>query len=179
MKHLKAKLIACIALACALLVCLNLLYTDAHSAADGHDNATEVAGKLEGIGMSITSLLETNGNVARDVLRQRRSDVDLTVLSMRDAVTREGDAAIKNYESGCVIRKAPDGLVLPEDNDCIPPLEPRMMSHPPFQLAACEPFGDDFGGFWTCQTEASGDDEDAAFMLCLYRRISGAYYYAS
>ena len=44
------------------------------------DNAEKVAVKLEAIGMSVASLLETNGSVAQDYLRQRRNDADLTVV---------------------------------------------------------------------------------------------------
>ena len=182
MKHLKAKLIGCIALACALLVGLDLLYTDVHGVAGRLDNAEEAAVKLEGIGMSVASLLESNGSVAQDYLRQRRNDVDLTALSLRDDVTRDGDAALRTHENGGVVRKGPGGLVLPEDYAAISSFEPLTMTRPPIPLADCAPFEDDAGAFWTSQRDASGDvgvEDDAARALCIYRRIYGAYYYAS
>ena len=110
MKHPKAKLIICIALTCALLLALALLYIGVYGATGEQQNATEVASKLEGIGTSITNLLETNESVVQDYIQQTRNDVNLTAMSLRGVVAREGDAAIRNYGNGCVIRNGPDGL---------------------------------------------------------------------
>ncbi|MER2144037.1 MAG: hypothetical protein ABS888_09570, partial [Eubacteriales bacterium] len=129
MKHPKAKLIICVALACALLLALALLYIGVYGATGEQQNATEVASKLEGIGTSITNLLETNESVVQDYIQQTRNDVNLTAMSLRGVVAREGDAAIRSYENGCVIRNSPDGPILPEDSAPFPMPEPRPMEN--------------------------------------------------
>ena len=182
MKHPKAKLIICVALACALLLALALLYIGVYGATGEQQNATEVASKLEGIGTSITNLLETNESVVQDYIQQTRNDVNLTAMSLRGVVAREGDAAIRSYENGCVIRNSPDGPILPEDSAALPLPEPRPMENPPFQLPASAPFEDDIGAFWASDTNPSGGaegEDDAAYRLCTYKRIDGAYYYLS
>lgn len=180
MKHPKAKLILCAALACALLLGLALLYIGVYGATGERQNTTEVASKLEGIGASITNLLEANERVVQDYIQLARNGVNLTALSLRGVVAREGDAAIRNYGEGCVVRRGPDGLILPEGSASVPPLEPRTMDHPPFQLPECTPFEDDAGAFWTGDPSGEAEGEDgAAYTLCVYRRIDGPYYFVS
>ena len=178
MKHPRAKRIACVALACALLLDLGVAFTGLNGAVQQHSRNMAVASRLEGIGRSIANLLKANEGVAQDCLQQARNSVNLTALSLRGLVEREGDGALGLYDGGCVLRKGAGGAILPEDRASLPLLEPQEMPYPPFLLESDAPFEGELGGFWTYRPDGAGDAGDRAYLLCMYRRIQGAYYFA-
>ena len=177
MKHPIRKCIICLLTMCVALLILALAYYGFDKAGSERSNSRDIAGELEAVTTTVSDLFKAYDECFLDYTELLTNCAKLTVLPLTDVVRRDGDAVIQNFGTACVVRKDGNTLVLPKDRASIPPLTPQEAGTPPARLPACQPFVDDMGAFWSLRPQADGGEEDQEFMLCLYHRIYGQYYY--
>ena len=178
MKHPIRKSIVCLLAMCVAVLLLASAYYGFNNVGGERDNSRDAAGKLEAVTTTVSSLFSAYDECFLNYLNLLTNSAKLTVLPLTDIARQDGDAVIQNFGTACVVRKDGNRLILPEDSASIPPLEPLTGGTPTAAgLAACQPFEDEIGAFWSLRPSDGGSEEEQEFMLCLYHRIYEQYYY--
>ena len=162
MKHTKKTLWAGIAALCLMACALTFGYAWYASISDTRDNDWKTDMKIEGIRLTLSDLAEAQAQADSDFVQQLRDNLALLSIPLQNAVRQEGDAAIRNYVYGCVLRRDGNGFVLPEDTSSLPLLEPQEYENMPFTPEPCKPFEDREGFFWSLLENAPQEDEEDA-----------------
>ena len=173
MNHPTRKLIICLVLSCALVAALWLSYTVMNTVYGVTDDQ-EAEMKIEGFMLTLSNLLEADTQASDDLSARVRANMELLTLPLKMKVESEGDAAIRKYEDGCVVRKDADRISLPEDDSGIPVLD--RAENPgdaaPLNLGDVQPFENEGGAFWARMKDSDGGE----LMLCVYRQLEKGYY---
>lgn len=173
MKHPRIKAIISIAMLCLIIPCLTLGYAVFNTLSDDKDASQTTAMKLEGIKLTLTKQPDIMRDAVNDFAEQLAAKRGLFALPLRQVAREQGDAVLRSYEDGLVLRRGDDGFVLPEDAVNVPSLEPVDYPDAPADLTPCSPFRDIAGNYWSRLPNAPEDE----YVLCTYCLITGRYYY--
>lgn len=173
MNHPTRKLIISLVLSCALVVGLGLAYTVMNTVI-GVANDQEANMKIEGFMLTLSNLMQADSQASEDLAARIRANIELLALPLKEKVESEGDAAIRKYKDGCVVRKDADRIILPEDDAGIPVLKSVDYTGEDMvlNLGESHPFEDTGGAFWARMKDSEGGE----LMLCVYRQLEGGYY---
>ena len=164
MKNLRAKRIACILTALALLVALGAAYL-----VYGISNVTEVAEanmlrKLNGISSSFLRIIQMRAQIQSSYDNMLMSNVRLSVWPLRELATQDGDLDIRAYGNGFVLRADGDKITLPRE------LANSSINSQCFRNDSGNPL---YSGSFHCAIDGSANDA----YLCMFCNITGDYYY--
>ncbi len=175
MKHLRAKGILSIVAALLLTAALALIYANIGLRTDIVELKKQCDQKISGLQTSYIELKNAYYLAYYDYESILRTNAYLSALPLRKAVRTEGDAAIRMYRNGCVLRVDGDRLILPRD-----------ASTAQFHAAS---FRDGDGellewGSFECSMPNPADHDPSlleesndATHLCTFTRLSDNYYY--
>lgn len=140
MKHPRLKVIISIGLLFVLITGLALGYAVFNEATSIVDSDEVTSMKLEGIKMTLVKQPEIYKEAAIVFGMQLSARVSLFALALRQIVREEGEAVLRHYENGLVLRRDDDGFVLPKEPGAVPSLEPVDYPDAPTALTPCNPF---------------------------------------
>ena len=175
MKHLKAKGILSVVAALLLTAALALIYANIGLRTDIAELKKQCNQKISGLQASFSELKNAYDLAYYDYESILHANACLSALPLREAVQTEGDAAIRMYGNGCVLRVDGDELVMPQN-----------ASTAQFRAASFRD-GDrellEWGSF-ECSVPNPADrdpslreESNDATHLCAFTRLSGNYYY--
>ena len=176
MKHLRAKGILSVVTALLLTAALAVIYGHIGLQTDIEELQKQSIQKMDSLKASVTQLLDSMTMIDYDYKTILTTDTYLSALPFRDIARQEGDAAIRVYENGCIVRVAGDRVIAPQDST-VPQLDAadfRDEGGKLLEQGAC-PWGKaDQKPEAGSSQEADGDD---APRFCLFNRLHENYYY--
>lgn len=175
MKHLKAKGVLSVVAALLLTAALALIYANIGLRTDITELKKQCGQKISGLQSSYSELRNSYDLAYYNYESILHTNACLSALPLREAVRTEGDAAIRMYGDGCVLRVDGDALILPQE-----------ASTAQFRAAS---FRDadggllEWGGFECSMPNLAEDGptlsekSNDATHVCAFTRLSGNYYY--
>lgn len=166
MRHPRIKLIVSVVILLALTAALGAAFFRLGVYSDDRQFKSEITQKLAALREMYTTLVETRVNANEVYSERNAANARLMATMLMPIVHAEGDAAIRDYEFGCVVKKTGDALTFPEDSAYADTFKAGL-------------FTDDqgvvrFEGSFGVITGRFNEIESKLFYFC---RVLGDYYY--
>ena len=164
MKHPLLKTVIAVLLASCLSSLLFFAFTTASGITGFREETQNASVKLDGITMNIKNIISSSNKLAYDYSERLATDAYLFSIALEDEVRVRGDAAIRDYDKGFVVKKLNSGFRLPEDAEDLPALEAmEYVGEPPVAIESSTPLSGESGVFWSRRPS----DPEGSYLLCV------------